>query len=390
MTKISSSYEVVIRPKQPWLYFDWRGLVQYRDLFWEMVRRDFSARFKQTILGPAWFIINPLITTAIMVIVYSKVLNVPTDGVHPFLFFLSGQLSWGYFSQILGGTGNTLAGNAHIFGKVYFPRLIVPLSVIASNLVSFGIQLLLFSVVYVLLAVTSFGPKGKWAAPFESQLGQEKYRIVVNVDGDKAIVRTTRETADQRNESEIRGAKIVDDQVSFTEKIKVPDREIAVEYRGQLVGDELQLHASGSEAGRSDITAKRLANAKVTSRPTLWVLAMPLVILHSAAVGLGVGLILSAISAKYKDFGHLSSYLMQLWIYVTPVMYPLSKIPPNWQWLALLNPVTAIVEAFRSMLLGTPGLSAGQYSVSVVISAVLCVTGVLLFQRTARTFIDYA
>jgi lipopolysaccharide transport system permease protein len=285
MTKISPTYEVVIKPQQPWLHVDWQGLYQYRDLFWEMVRRDFSARFKQTILGPAWFIINPLITTTIMVIVYSKVLDVPTDGVHPFLFFLSGQLSWGYFVQILGGTGNTLSGNAHIFGKVYFPRLIVPLSVIASNLVSFAIQLVLFAAVYVLLATT---------------------------------------------------------------------------------------------------------NAGVTSRPTLWLLAMPLVILHTAAIALGVGLILSSVSAKYKDFGHLTNYLIQLWIFVTPVMYPLSKIPEKWQWIAVLNPVTAIVEGFRSMLLGTPGLSVAQYSVSVIISLLVCAAGVLLFQRTARTFIDYA
>src|SRR3954471_12642272 len=186
MTKISSSYEVVIRPKQPWLSVDWQGLYQYRDLFWEMVRRDFSARFKQTILGPAWFIINPLITTTIMVLVYSKVLNVPTDGVHPFLFFLSGQLSWGYFSQILGGTGNTLAGNAHIFGKVYFPRLIVPLSVIASNLVSFAIQLALFAAVYLLLAFTDGRPTGKWGAPFEGHVGQQKYTFAFKVDGDNA------------------------------------------------------------------------------------------------------------------------------------------------------------------------------------------------------------
>jgi lipopolysaccharide transport system permease protein len=285
MTKISTSYEVVIRPKQPWLYFDWRGLVQYRDLFWEMVRRDFSARFKQTILGPAWFIINPLITTAMMVMIFSKVLKVPTDGVNPFLFFLGGQLSWAYFSQILGGTGNTLAGNAHIFGKVYFPRLIIPLSVIASSLISFAIQLAMFVIVYVWLVVT---------------------------------------------------------------------------------------------------------DPTILSRPTWWVLAMPLVILHAAVLALGVGLILSAISAKYKDFGHVSSYMMQLLVYVTPIMYPLSEIPKRWQPLAIVNPMTCIVESFRSMLLGTPGVTAGQYGVSAAISVVFCVAGILMFQRTARTFIDYA
>jgi lipopolysaccharide transport system permease protein len=284
MTKISSSYEVVIRPKQPWLHFDWRGLVQYRDLLMEMVRRDFSSRYKQTILGPAWFIINPLITTAMMVVVFSKVLGVPTDGVHPFLFFLGGQLTWAYFSQILGNTGNTLTGNAHIFGKVYFPRLIVPLSVVVSSLISFFIQLGLFVAVYIFLALTT---------------------PVLN------------------------------------------------------------------------------------SRPTIWLLAMPLVILHTALLALGVGLILSSISAKYKDFAHVTTYLTQLWVYITPLMYPLSKIPERWQWAAVANPLTCIVEAFRAMLLGTPGVSAGQYAVSVAVTLVLFITGVLMFQRTARSFIDY-
>jgi lipopolysaccharide transport system permease protein len=285
MSKISSSYEVVIRPQQPWLHFDWRGIVQYRDLFWEMVRRDFSARYKQTILGPAWFVINPLVNALIMFLVFAKGLGVKTDDVHPFLFYLGGQLGWAYFSQVLGGTGNTLGGNIHLFGKVYFPRLIVPLSVVASNLISLLIQLITFSAAYVFLAATDPG---------------------------------------------------------------------------------------------------------VASRPTLFVLLLPLVVLHTAMLALGVGLILSSVSAKYKDFGHLTGYLMQLWMFVTPLIYPLSKIPARWQWLAVLNPMTCITEAFRAVLLGTPGVSVEQYAVSIAITLALFAVGVLMFQRTARTFIDYA
>src|SRR5882757_4179663 len=193
MSKISPNYEVVIRPQQPWFYLDWRGLVQYRDLFFEMVRRDFSSRYKQTILGPAWHIINPLVTTAVMVLVFSKALGIKTNDVHPFLFILGGQLGWSYFSQVFGGTGNTLAGNVHVFGKVYFPRLIVPLSVVASSLISFVIQFATFLVVYVGLVLT---------------------------------------------------------------------------------------------------------DPTVHSRPNLWALALPLVLLQAALLGLGVGLILSALSAK--------------------------------------------------------------------------------------------
>lgn len=285
MTSEKSAYDVIIRPKQSWLHFDWHGLVQYRDLLREMVRRDFSARYKQTILGPAWFVINPLVTTAIFIVVFGKVVGVPTDGIHPALFYLCGLLAWTYFSQVATITGNTLHGNLHLYAKVYFPRLIVPLSVVISNLVTFAIQLVSFAAVYVVLA---------------------------------------------------------------------------------------------------------LSNPTVTSRPTLWLLALPLVVLHTAVLALGVGLILSAVSAKYKDFLHLSAYLVQIWMYATPIIYPLSKIPAKWQWLAVINPMTSIVEAFRAMFLGVGSVSVGQYACSAGVSAALCVLGVLLFQHVARTFVDFA
>ena len=285
MSSEKTEYDVIIRPKQSWLHFDWRGLVEYRDLLREMVHRDFSSRYKQTILGPAWFVINPLITTAIFIVVFGKVVGVPTDGIHPALFYLCGLLAWSYFSQVLSATGNTLHGNIHLYAKVYFPRLIVPLSVVISNLVTFLIQLASFAVVYVFLVLT---------------------------------------------------------------------------------------------------------NPAVASRPSVWLFALPLVILHTALLALGVGLILSAISAKYKDFVHLSTYLVQVWMYASPIIYPLSKIPAKWQWLAVINPMTSIIEAFRSMFLGTHSVSAGQYACSVGVSAALCVLGVLLFQHVSRTFVDFA
>jgi lipopolysaccharide transport system permease protein len=250
-----------------------------------MVSRDFSSRYKQTLLGPAWFVINPLITTAIFIVVFGKVVGVPTDGIHPALFYLCGLLPWSYFSQVLASTGNTLHGNIHLFAKVYFPRLIVPLAVVLSNLLTLAIQLGAFAAVYVFLVHT---------------------------------------------------------------------------------------------------------NPSVASRPSPWLLALPLVVLHTALLALGVGLILSSISAKYKDFSHLSTFLVQAWMYASPIIYPLSRIPAHWQWLAVLNPMTSIIEAFRSMLLGTHSVSPAQYACSVGISAVLCVTGVLLFQRVARTFVDFA
>ena len=285
MSKLDPNYDIVIRPGQSWLHLDLRGLVQYRDLLREMVQRDFSSRYKQTILGPAWFVINPLVTTALFILVFGKVVGVSTDGVHPALFYLGGLLGWSYFSQILTSTGNTLHGNLNLFGKVYFPRLIVPLAVVLSNLVAFAIQLLSFAAVFVFLILT---------------------------------------------------------------------------------------------------------NPAVTSRPTIWLLALPLLVVHTGLLALGVGLLLASASAKYKDFIHLSTYLVQMWMYATPIIYPLSKIPARWQWLAVINPMTGVIEGFRAMLLGTPGITPGQYLCSAAISAALCLAGVFAFQRVARTFVDYA
>jgi len=285
MNATAVSGEVVIRPGRSWLHFDWRSLYRYRDLLREMVTRDFTARYKQTVLGPAWFVINPLITTAIFIVVFGKVVGVPTDGIHPALFYLAGLLPWTYFSQVLAGTSNTLHGNLHLFAKVYFPRLIVPISVLCSNLIPVLIQSVSLGVIYVFIA---------WGDP------------------------------------------------------------------------------------------------TVTSRPTLWLLAFPLLILHTAVLALGVGLVLSAISAKYKDFSHLSGYLVQMWMFASPIIYPFSRIPEKWQWAAAINPMTSIIEAFRAMALGAPGVSVAHYAGSVALSIVLCVVGVLLFQKVTRTFVDYA
>ncbi|MEO6876187.1 MAG: ABC transporter permease [Opitutaceae bacterium] len=285
MNPVSLPTEVIIRSRQSWFHLDWRGLVRHRDLLRELVARDFSARYKQTILGPAWFVINPLITTAMFIVVFNKVVGVPTDGINAALFYLSGLLTWTYFSQVLAATGDTLHGNLHLFAKVYFPRLIVPLAVLISNLIPLLIQLVSFAVIYVFIA---------WHDP--------------------------------------------------------------------------TMHA----------------------RPTVWLLAFPLLILHVAILALGVGLILSAISAKYKDFSHLSSYLVQMWMFASPIIYPFSRIPAKWQWAAAINPMTSIIESFRAMALGAPGVTIGQYAGSLTLSLILCVIGVLLFQQVTRTFVDYA
>jgi lipopolysaccharide transport system permease protein len=146
--EIQPAIEVHIRPNQGWLNIDWKGLLDYRDLLFLLVRRDFVSRYQQTILGPIWFILNPLISAVMNVLVLNVIIGVSTDGTPAMLFFLCGQITWGYFSSILDSTGNTFIGNAHLFGKVYFPRLIVPFAQVLSNLINFGIQLLAFLAIW--------------------------------------------------------------------------------------------------------------------------------------------------------------------------------------------------------------------------------------------------
>lgn len=284
MTAPALQRRIVIRPDQSWLTIDAAGLWQYRDLLVLLVQRDFTARYQQTILGPAWFIINPLINAAVFTILFSRIIGIPTDGVPPMLFYLGGQLAWNYFANVLGATGNSLTGNAAIFSKVYFPRLIPPLAMCASGLIAFFIQLgvfLAFWLYYFLF--TPFG------AAFQ-----------------------------------------------FT-----------------------------------------------------WSLALlPLLLLQTAALGLGVGLILSALTAKYRDLQQLTSYLLQIWMYATPVIYPLSRIPEDWRWLVNLNPMTAIVELTRVNLLGVGSVTPAGLALSLLVTVALLAVGLLFYQRMARTFVD--
>ena len=277
---------ITIRPNQSWLRFDWRGLVQYSDLLFELVLRDFTAKYKQTVLGPIWSVANPLLTTIVFTLLFGRVLRVPTNGVPPLLFYLCSLLAWTYFANVLAATGRTLTCNARIFSKVYFPRLIPPIALTVSNLFALGIQLLFFGATYA------------WFRFFTVQ-----------------------------------GADLA---------------------------------------------------------PTWWLLLVPLVIVHVACAALGVGLIISAVTAKYRDLHHVTGMLIQLWMYATPVIYPLSKIPPDWRWLAGLNPMTAVTETMRQAFLGAGHITLSAYGVSLAISLGFLLTGVLLYQRMARTFVDVA
>ena len=276
--------EIIIRPSTAWFTIDWRGLLAYRGLLRQLVLRDFTAKYKQTILGPTWFFVNPLITTLMFTLIFNKVIGVPTDGVPPMLFYLCGMLGWSYFATVLGATGNSLAGSAGLFSKVYFPRLIPPLALTISSLLALGIQFLTFLFFFV---------------------------------------------------------------------------------RTHYVIGSTVVQAPGAH----------------------WLL-YPLIILHMAVLALGVGLVLSTLTAKYRDLNHIQGFLVQLWMYGTPIIYPLSRVPEKWQWIAHLNPMTAIVEATRKLFLGVGSFDPVQYSVSVLFSIVLCLFGLFAYQRAARTFVD--
>ena len=276
--------DVVIESGRKWLHIPWREIVEYRDLLTTMVSRDFVAKYKQTVLGPVWFVIQPLVTTLVFTLVFGKVAKIPTDALPPLLFYLCGNLAWGYFSQCFGATSTTFASNASLFGKVYFPRLIVPLSKAVSGLLGLAIQMATFLVFWLYFKF-------------------------------------------------------------FT-----------------AAGAHIHMRATAA--------------------------MLPALILLSAMVGLGAGFWMSALTAKYRDFVFISGFLSQLWMYATPVIYPLSVVPEKWRWVCALNPMTGVVELYRHALLGTGTVTPLYLASSAATGLVLILSGILVFNRTERTFID--
>jgi lipopolysaccharide transport system permease protein len=280
--------EVRIRPNTSWFHIDLEGIKHYRDLLWLLVRRDFTSKYKQTILGPLWFLLNPVINSMAFTLVFGKVVGIPTDGVPPMLFYLSGMLGWSYFSTVLGSTANSLAGNTHLFAKVYFPRIIPPLAVTISSLLALVIQLITFLSFYTHHQLTA-----------------------------------------------------------------APETLLAV--------------------------------------PSAYWALFPLIVVHMAVLALGVGLVLSSLSAKYRDVQQIQGFLVTLWMYGTPIIYPLSKIEekyPNFVWLAELNPMTAIVETTRTIFLGVGTISPSGYLTSAIATLVIFAVGLFSYQKSARTFVD--
>jgi lipopolysaccharide transport system permease protein len=257
-------------------------LWRYRDLISLFVWRDFVAVYKQTILGPLWYLIQPLLTTLVFTVIFSNVAKIPTDGIPPVLFYMAGIVMWRYFSDCLTKTSNTFVGNANIFGKVYFPRLTVPVSVVISNLIGLAIQLLLFL--------------GFWAY-----------------------------------------------------------------YMAQT--DAILFH------------------------PT-YLLLLPLLVLQMAALGLGFGIIVSSLTTKYRDLTHLVGFGVQLWMYATPIVYPMSIISEQWRWLVALNPMSPVIEIFKYTFLGQGVVEFQYWLISIVVTVVVLLAGIVLFNRIEKSFMD--
>jgi lipopolysaccharide transport system permease protein len=271
----------VIEPPKSIFELRLREVWAYRDLLYLLVRRDFVAQYKQTILGPAWHVIQPLFTTIIFTIIFGSVAKIPTDGVPPFLFFMAGTTLWAYFSGVLTAIANTFIQNANIFGKVYFPRLIVPLSTLLSKLIGFAIQFVFF------LAFLAYF----W-------------------------------------------------------------------FRGAGV------------------------------EPNGAVLLLPLLVMMMALYALALGIIISALTTRYRDLVVVLAFGVQLYMYVTPIVYPASTIPEEWRSWLMANPMAPIVEAFRYAMLGSGTFDPTWLAVSFATILVVLVGGIALFNRVERTFMD--
>ncbi len=278
---MSKDWTLVIKPEKRLLDVDLKGIWRYRDLWYMYVKRDIVTVYKQTILGPLWFFIQPAFTTIMYMFVFGGLAGISTDGAPQPLFYLSGIMLWNYFSECFNGASNTFTANAGIFGKVYFPRLVVPLASLTSNLVKMLIQLLLFVAVYIYFVAT---------------------------------------------------------------------------------GTPLSLNAAA--------------------------FLFPLLVFLLAFHALSWGLIISSLTSKYRDLKYLVSFGLQLFMYATPIIYPLSAAGDKYRWALELNPLTPVFEAFKYGFLGCGSLSWGGLLYSTVFMLVALFFSIIIFNRVERNFMD--
>ena len=279
---MKDNWTLIIRPQQKLWSVDFKEIWRYRDLIALFVRRNIVIQYKQTILGPLWYIIQPVLTVIMNMVVFGGIAGMSTDGVPQILFYLAGNVCWFYFSDCLNQTSKTFTDNQAMFGKVYFPRMVVPISTVLSNLLRFGIQIGLFVVLYL-------------------------YYFCVGT----------------------------------------------------------------------------------TVSPNWYVLLFPAFVLLLAGLGLGFGILVSSMTTKYRDLTILFTFIVQLWMYATPIVYPLSMVPEGkLRMLILANPMTPVIEAFKYATLGQGYFSWTALGYSFAFMTVLLVVGIVVFNKVQRSFMD--
>ncbi|TWP30659.1 ABC transporter permease [Apibacter muscae] len=270
----------VISSKHSLLDLNLKEVWKYRDLVYMLVKRDFITSFKQTILGPIWFFVNPILTTLMYIVIFGNVAGLSTDGAPMLVFYLAGVTLWNFFSSSLTSTSNVFVGNASVFGKVYFPRLVMPLSIIASNLMRFLVQYLLFIIVII-------------------------YYLL----------------------------------------------------KGEI-------------------------------HPNLWILATPILLLLMAMFSMGVGMIFSSMTTKYKDLSMLLGFGISLSMYITPVIIPISSFPKKYKWIIDINPLSGIFECFKYGYLGVGDFSLNMLIYSTIFISITLFLGIIIFNKVQKTFMD--
>lgn len=279
---MKEQWTLVIGPHEKLWHVDFREIWKYRDLISLFVKRNIVVQYKQTILGPLWYIIQPVLTVIMNMVVFGGIAGMSTDGMPQVLFYLAGNVCWFYFSDCLNQTSKTFVDNQSMFGKVYFPRLVVPIATVLSNLLRFGIQIGLFVILYV-------------------------YYFV---------------------------------------------------------------------AGSSVC-------------PNWYILLVPVFVIMLAGLGLGFGILVSSMTTKYRDLTILFTFLVQLWMYATPIVYPISMVPEGkLRMLLLANPMTSIIEAFKYATLGQGYFSWTILGYSFAFMIVLLLIGVVIFNKVQRSFMD--
>ena len=282
----TQKFQTVIEPKNGWFDLHLKELLRYRDLIFLFVKRNFVSQYKQTILGPLWAIVQPLLTTVVFTLVFGNIAGLAADGVPSFIFYLSGTILWTYFNQCLTQTANTFVANRNTLGKVYFPRLVMPISTVMSNLISLSIQFVFMVAFLIFYTVTDQG-----------------------------------------------------------------------------------------------------------CHPNIYILMTPLIILQLALLSLGCGIIISALTTKYRDLAMLVGFGTQLWMYASPIAYDMNSMAVfapggKYHTLIMLNPITSIVNLFRYAYLGLGEMEWIFYGISWAITFVVLFIGIILFSKVEKTFMD--